>query len=59
MIDYKCIPKAALDTVYVNQPQAYNAYIDNINANNVEATLPETLPVATFVACSVAQPSLR
>jgi len=33
LIDYKCIPKAALDTVYVNQPQAYNAYIDNINAN--------------------------
>ncbi len=33
MIDYKCIPKSFVDTVYVNQPQAYNAYISNINEN--------------------------
>jgi hypothetical protein len=32
LIDYKCIPKSFVDTVYVNQPQAYNAYIDNLNA---------------------------
>src|SRR5215470_10081523 len=31
LIDYKCIPKSLVDSVYVNQPQAYNAYIDNIN----------------------------
>ena len=33
LIDFKCIPKSFVDSVYVNQPQAYNAYIDNINAN--------------------------
>src|SRR5438876_10362774 len=31
LIDYKCI-ESYVDTVYVNQPKAYNAYIDNINA---------------------------
>jgi hypothetical protein len=33
MIDFKCIPKSFVDSVYVNQPQAYNAFIDNINAH--------------------------
>ncbi len=32
LIDYKCIPKSFVDSIYVNQPQAYNAYIDNLNA---------------------------
>jgi Periplasmic binding protein len=31
LIDYKCIPKSFVDSIYVNQPQAYNAFIDNIN----------------------------
>ena len=31
MIDYKCIPKSFVDSVYVDQPQAYNAFIDNLN----------------------------
>jgi hypothetical protein len=31
LIDFQCIPKAFVDSIYVNQPQAYNAYIDNIN----------------------------
>jgi hypothetical protein len=32
LIDYKCIPKSFVDSIYVDQPQAYNAYIDNLNA---------------------------
>src|SRR6201986_2885398 len=31
LIDYKCIPASVLDSIYVNQPQAYNAYIDDMN----------------------------
>ncbi len=31
LIDYGCIPKAYVDSIYVHQQQAYNAYIDNIN----------------------------
>ena len=30
LIDYKCI-EGAVDSIYVNQQQAYNAFIDNIN----------------------------
>jgi ABC-type branched-subunit amino acid transport system substrate-binding protein len=30
LIDYKCI-EGAVDSIYVNQEQAYNAFIDNIN----------------------------
>ena len=33
LIDYKCIPATFVDSVYVNQPQAYNAFIDDINEN--------------------------
>ena len=32
LIDYSCIPSSVLSSIYVNQPQAYNAYIDDINA---------------------------
>src|SRR4029077_15028342 len=61
LIDYKCIPKAALDTVYVNQPQAYNAYIDNLNAQggiNGRKVVPvfkficPLQPVAAVQACT-------
>jgi ABC-type branched-subunit amino acid transport system substrate-binding protein len=31
LIDYKCLPTSFVDSVYVNQPQAYNAFINNIN----------------------------
>jgi ABC-type branched-subunit amino acid transport system substrate-binding protein len=31
LIDYKCIPASVLDSIYVNQPQAYNAFIDDMN----------------------------
>ncbi len=31
LIDFTCIPKSFVDSVYVNQPQAYNAFIDDIN----------------------------
>ncbi len=31
LIDFQCIPKSFVDSVYVNQPQAYDAYINNIN----------------------------
>src|SRR5438309_9301636 len=30
LIDYKCI-EGAVDSIYVHQEQAYNAFIDNIN----------------------------
>ena len=30
LIDFKCIPKSFVDSIYTNQPQAYNAYIDNL-----------------------------
>jgi len=32
LIDYSCLPKAVVSSIYVNQPRAYNAFIDNINA---------------------------
>ena len=32
LLDYKCF-ESAVDSIYVNQPHAYNAYIDNINEN--------------------------
>jgi ABC-type branched-subunit amino acid transport system substrate-binding protein len=31
LIDYECIPKSFVSSVYVDQPEAYRAYIDNIN----------------------------
>src|SRR4029079_2681175 len=31
LIDFQCIPKSFVDSVSVNQPQAYDAYINNIN----------------------------
>jgi hypothetical protein len=31
LIDYKCIPKAYVDSIYVDQPGAYNAFINDIN----------------------------
>jgi hypothetical protein len=31
LIDFACIPKSFVDSIYVNQPQAYNAYINDIN----------------------------
>src|ERR1700730_2854867 len=32
LVDYKCIPASLLNSIYVNQPQAYNAYINDMNA---------------------------
>jgi Periplasmic binding protein len=32
LIDFACIPKSFVDSIYVNQPQAYNAFIEDINA---------------------------
>jgi ABC-type branched-subunit amino acid transport system substrate-binding protein len=33
LIDFDCIPTAFVDSIYVDQPQAYDVYIDNINEN--------------------------
>ena len=33
LIDFKCIPSAFVDSIYVNQQQAYQAFIDDINEN--------------------------
>ncbi len=33
LIDFDCIPKAFVDSIYVDQPAAYDVYIDNINEN--------------------------
>ena len=31
LLDFKCIPAKYVSSIYVDQPQAYNAFIDNIN----------------------------
>ena len=33
LIDFQCIPKNFVDSIYVNQPQAYKAFINDINQN--------------------------
>src|SRR4051794_32391527 len=61
LIDFKCIPKSFVDSVYVNQPQAYNAFIDNINEHggiNGRKVVPEfkficpLQPAAAVQACT-------
>jgi len=33
LIDFDCIPKAFVDSIYADQPAAYDVYIDDINEN--------------------------
>jgi len=61
LLDYKCIPTTLVPEVYVNQPQAYNAYIDNINEHGgingrkikpVYKYICPVQPTAALAACT-------